>query len=658
MRGIGTSSCIVMLTVAASAYAQTGTAPNNQAGTPLTSPAQAGLSGQTDSLQGRDASTGAGELDTIVVTAQRRQENLQNVPIAVAVISPSQLANSGITNLQELSLLVPGIQTAVSASASDTYLRGVGSQAFGPGVESPIALYIDGVYYASEFGAPAEFLNVDQVEVLKGPQGTLFGRNATGGLVQITTKTPSAETHVDADFSYGDYNTSKLDLYATTGIAEDLAADVAIKASHQGDGYGRNITTGEDAYRTDLDVGIRSKWLYTPAAGTSLTLIFDYNQIRTTDNALQVQPGSALPPQLASPYSNSPYEISANLDPLLYHKDGGVSAHLVQDLSFGQLVNTVAYRRSYTLLDLDIDETAIPYEGATIIEDEHQITEELQLLSAHDSLVSWTGGLFYFYDRAADAPTTLALDPDPTVDPVPPLTGLMTSGIEGSESVAGYGQATAEVLPATNLTLGARYTWERRTLSDTNQTGLIGPVTIPILTNYSASKDYTRPTYRGSLDHRFSPEILTYASVSTGFKSGGFNVASPTDPAYEPEKLVAYAIGMKNDLLDRRLRVNAEGFYYNYTDIQVVHPEPGAPGISNGASAHIYGLDVDAEAQVTSALQAHGGSRTPQCSFRFLSGCADQLSVGRSTKYNRFRIRKRSAFCPSCRGEPGGRLSL
>ena len=383
----------------------------------------------------------------VIVTAQRRAENLQNVPIAVQAVTPAQIVNSGVTDTRSLSVLVPGLQVSVSAGNSNTYIRGVGSEVVGPALESPVALYVDNVYYASTFGAPANLFDVQQVEVLKGPQGTLFGRNATGGLLQIITKTPSQTPHADAEFSYGNYNTSTLNFYGTTGVAPNLAADFTLHASHQGDGYGVNLLTGKKTDNIDSDIDARSKWVYTPSDKTKLTVIFDYGQIRSSLNSLRILPGTGTPPFLGPPYGGSPWDTDVNTQPVLDHKGGGVSVRLEQDLGFAELIDTAAYRQGHTITDLDLDTTATNFSNAsTVVSNDREYTEELQLQSNHPGRVKWIGGVFYFYDNSS-------IDESVTFGPVfralshLPFTGQHIAGVQTAESVAGYVQANIELLP-------------------------------------------------------------------------------------------------------------------------------------------------------------------------------------------------------------------
>jgi len=224
-------------------------------------------------------------LTEIIVTAEKRAENLQTVPIAITAISGDALQASGVRSTVELGLVTPGLTVITAAGFILPHIRGVGTTAYGPGLENSVATYLDGVYFTSGLASLISLNNVSQVEVLKGPQGTLFGRNATGGLIQITTKDPQFTFAGQADIGYGNYQTSVGDLYLTGPVSSTLAADVAVRASTQQQGYGRNIFNGESVYKTDRDFAVRSKWKWIPSDSTTAVLSVDYEETAGSSNS-------------------------------------------------------------------------------------------------------------------------------------------------------------------------------------------------------------------------------------------------------------------------------------------------------------------------------------------------------------------------------------
>ena len=236
------STCAFTVLVATNARAQTqGTATEQNATTPEA--AVASSADGTGLVKGA-SDTDNGGVGEIVVTAQRREERLQDVPVAITAVSAARLEAAGVASTQQLSFITPGLTATEVAGFAQPHIRGVGSSTNGPGLEQPVATYIDGVYIAS---APSSLLtlnNVERVEVLKGPQGTLFGRNATGGLIQVITKDPRQEPSVSVNITEANYRDTVADAYVTGGLTDTLAADVAVRYEHQEDGWGRNLATG------------------------------------------------------------------------------------------------------------------------------------------------------------------------------------------------------------------------------------------------------------------------------------------------------------------------------------------------------------------------------------------------------------------------------
>jgi iron complex outermembrane receptor protein len=564
----------------------------------------------------------SGELMEIVVTAQKRSERLQDVPLTVSALSAENLQNAGVTNVQDLGLLVPGLVISNDLGSAITHLRGIGSSAHAPGIENPIALYVDGIYYASANSSLFDFLNVENVEVLKGPQGTLFGRNATGGLIQITTNEPTQATHLDADVGYGNFQTVKGGVYLAGGIAENLAADIALQGSRAGEGYGRNVATGQEIYRNEGNVSVRSKWVWTPLDNTKISMILDYSQQRNTDNPTSLVPGASnLPAAKNLPTSfGSPWNVSNDTQPLFDNKNGGASLRISHEFDFATLTDIVAYRRAKSEIDFDLDATALPIQAACLHTSENQVSEELQLSSNQGSNLRWTTGLYYFHSDGQYDPSHIEfgqLNFYPAPSQVYPLASLDEYGNQTANSYAGYGQATATVLPKTNLTLGVRYTYETHSMSgdqpEYRPNGTLIPgtdVLFPLV-----SKSFDKTTFRAALDHHLTDDALLYASVSTGFKSGGYNTQVYSDGAYQPETLTAYEVGAKTEFFDHKLRIDLSGFHDDYKNIQVQKIEGSAVGIINGASARTSGFDLDVTGVVNSALKFNGSAEYLDATF-------------------------------------------
>lgn len=550
-----------------------------------------------------------GEVSEVVVTAQRRAERIQDVPITVAAISAETMKAAGVESVKDLSTVVPGLQIGDAVGFATPHLRGVGSTTLAPGVETPIAIYVDGVYFASTTSSLFDFVDVDNVEVLKGPQGTLFGRNATGGLIQVTTHTPTQTPRVDADLSYGNYQSVKADLYFSGGILENLAASLAVSASGQGQGYGRNLLTGNEVNRTDINLGLRTKWVWTPLDTTTLTLAADYSHRRDSLLANRLPPGasnfpavpaSATSPAIpAQPIPNygSEWDTAQNIDPLNRNIAGGTSLRLDQELGFAKLLNIVAYRKNSSTIDWDLYEGVPQYFDGLLDASESQFSEELQLSSEKSSPLIWSAGIYYFHSQSAYDPNHVIFGP-PDINPLQ----ILSPDEQHANSLAGYGQVTIPVAARTNLTVGARYTNENHNITG-RQTFFLTNGPVLFSTPYpQRTARFNKPTFRIALDYHLTDATMVYASFNRGFKAGGFNTGSIGDPAYGPETLNAYEVGMKTDLLERRLRLDLSAFHYDYKSIQVQKIEGAATGIINGGAAKLNGADLDLTLVATEAL--------------------------------------------------------
>ena len=598
--GLATSCAIIALTATAQAQKSVAAAPAVKSGSE---------SPTTD--------LGGSQVEEVVVTAQRRAEPLQSVPIAVTATTAAQLEQAGITSTEELPLLTPGLSVAQTAGYEQPRIRGVGSTVDGPGFESPVATYVDGVYMTA---APASLMtlnDISRVEVLKGPQGTLFGRNATGGLIQVITKDPEQTPSADVRVTYANYQDATADAYVTGGIAHSLAADLAVRYERQGQGWGTNLGTGNPVGWVPHDFAARTKWLFEPAEGTTLRLSVDYEN-RASSRQAQEPVGRFYPIPFDNPAFGGPfrqgghYDIDTNLEPLMKLQGGGASLQVNQSFGSVALQSITAYRKSNFDLTLDVDYVPVPVTSLYDLARNDQFSEELQLSSTDPGRLKWVAGLFYFYSDDKNDPEYI--DFGPTFASPVTLTPVRVSVLDKqlTDSYAGYAQATYEILPATNLTLGGRYTRESKRLSGVSDFLIAGNLaaTTPLPNPASGISDeltFNRFNYRVALDHKITSDILGYVSYSTGFKSGGFNLNLPTDPPYKPEAIGAAEVGLKTKLFDRRVRLNTSGYYYTYTNLQVGRYINSNTSIYNGPRAKIYGFDFDGEFVVSKPLSLTAG---------------------------------------------------
>jgi outer membrane receptor protein involved in Fe transport len=550
---------------------------------------------QNGSADGAAASnTDVDALPVIVVTAQRRAENGQSVPISISSDTAAELQAAGVQSTTDLGAIVPGLTIANTAGLEEPRIRGVGTASAGAGIENSVATYIDGVYIASSPASLFSLNNIDHVEVLKGPQGTLFGRNATGGLIQLVTKDPSFAESGQFNVGYGDYQTSRSDVYATSGITDKIAADIAVSFVHQGEGYGRNFADGTDLYKTDRDLAARSKWLMHIADATTVRVAFDFEQQDGSNPSITALSGTR-PTFAPAIVQTDPWNGDLNLDPFHREESGGASVRLDQDLGALSLVSISAYRRLGFLQTLDIDTTPLPAVSETYDQQDRQVSQEFQLVSNSPGPFKYLIGAYYFDLDSTYEPLTLTVRSARTETEVESKT----------ESIAAFAQGTYQIDASTALTGGLRYTNDERRLAGDSQVGVVdGAAQAPV--PFSYAKAYDTPTWRVALDHHFNDTTMAYISENRGYRSGGFSAQSPTAPAFNPEYLDAYEIGVKSDIMPT-IRLNGEAFYYDYRSIQVNTYVNGASVIYNGARAKNYGVDLDLTAALYDGLTLKGG---------------------------------------------------
>ena len=591
--------------VSAPAFAQTATGATVAATTSANtsdsggSPAAASTNGQSQPSTPA-APPDDGGIKDIIVTAQRRSESLQNVPVAVTALTPETLAVAGVASTDDLKALTPGLNFNTNLGGfGQPRIRGVGTTATGPGIENPTATYIDNVYIGTSAGALFALNDVDQVAVLKGPQGTLFGRNATGGLIQVTTRAPSIEPHAEVQFGYGNYKTVNASGYVTGGITDTLAASITGLYENQADGFGKNLFNGQDI-QTHREVAGRVKLQWKPDALTKVTLSSDYSQITAADPAIRTY-GLTM---FGTPTPGGNRDIDLDVQPYLNSRQWGTSLTAERDLGGVQLVSISAYRDSKFHVIFDADQ--LPINGLALDETQidKQFSQELQLQSTGGGPFKWVAGAFYFHSIGKYDPirTTGAF----LASPFFPLQAVDLYVDQRLDSYAGYAQGTYAIDDATNITAGLRFTSDHRKIVE-SQTLTVAGFPVP-QAPVSEAKTFNKLTWRLAIDHRFSPDVMAYASYNRGFKSGSFAPDTFPIAVLEPETLDAFEVGLKTELFDRKVRFNVAAFYYDQKNLQVNQIVQGVLLVYNASGSTSYGIDADLQARVTNNFTINAGA--------------------------------------------------
>ncbi len=549
-----------------------------------------------------EPTTDTGQLQDIVVTAQRRSQNLERVPISVAAISGAALETRGIEAVTDLGTSISGLVFQRINGIVLPFLRGVGNTGNAAGNEPSVATYVDGVYYPRAISSFFDLKNIERVEVLKGPQGTLFGRNSTGGVINVITRDPSHDFSLAASGEYGRFNALQGDAYITGGLSDTLAADLSVSAKTS-DGFGRNIATG-GRYGYEDSVLVRGKVLWTPGPDTRITASAFYSGSKQSSQRASF-PGfpskSFLTATILRPESISFYDGTDDSNSRDVFKVFGGTLRIEQNLHFAKLISISAYTKSDENSVYDVD--FLPQNDAVAqgIGPVKVFTQEVQLVNAPSSPFDWIVGAYYYNNVTAYSSLT--------------FTGPLFGGFDNNqparqkvESIAGFAQATYEILPKLKVTGGIRYTHDD--LRGSGQFQLLGPPPTPLVTNVPPGSDTIgKVTFKAAVDYQFTDDVLGYVSFSRGYKAGNFNLltygsSTPT----RPEGIDAYEAGVKSELFDKHVRLNAAGFHYEISNPQVALIKGQTIFFSNAGGSEVNGGEFDAEFAIARGLSARAGA--------------------------------------------------
>lgn len=545
----------------------------------------------------------SGGLAEIVVTAQRREESLQRTALAVSAVTGDDLVNSGVSEATGLSKLVPALQVQPSGGSSTSFfLRGVGTQSGNSFAENAVAFNFNGVYVGRPTAPAGTFYDLQRVEVVKGPQGTLYGRNATGGAINVLPARPVlGEFSGNVTLEYGNYDNKRGSGALNIPLGENAAMRVATQIVDR-DGY---LSDGYDDERGDA---FRASLLLEPSTDWSMLLVADYfDQGGKGPGNVLIPTATFAAPDVSDriggsdPIAQAAAAVAARNLPgnpacgglgnlvnrgcvRLPQGDGfldntlwGVSATIEGDMGFGTLTVLPAYRRTDTNF-----RTYLPGFLGEIQDTAEQMSLEVRVTSKADQPLRYViGGFYYSEDQAAQ---NYFSQGDLSTQRFHP--NLKT------ESIAAFGQFTYDLTQTLRLVAGGRYTKEDKSQFTTSASGgRPGVINPPLGAPFSGDLSFEKFTWKAGLEWDAGAASLVYANVATGFKTGGFFVANPPENTFAPEKLTAFTLGTKNRFLDNKLQVNLEAFYWDYTDQQVTFV--GGIRTANGTFAN-GGVTVNA----------------------------------------------------------------
>lgn len=548
----------------------------------------------------------SGALDEIVVTAQRREENLQNVPIAVTAITADALASGGIGGTTSLPQAVPSVQLTRSGPSGIFFVRGVGNTSGGTGEEGANAIYVDGVYLPDLGQTVFRFNNIERIEVLKGPQGTLFGRNASGGLINVITREPGRDVVVKGQVGIANYESYSGQLYAASPLTDTLSADFALTGTRQVDGWGRNLATGRKV-GFGWHWGARSKAVWRPNDRTKVMISGEYGKSDDDFASIfHVAEGSVGTGGTQFP---GDYNTNTSAYQRVRQRIYGFNLTAEFDLDWATLTSITGFRGNKTRSGLDPDGAQLQLARYAIHSETDSFQEEIRLSSNDTEPLSWQTGLFFLRNKAALVNQQQRGTAFGGVDAGSDLSASMRT-----QSYAAFAEASYGVTPSTHVTAGLRYTRDDRSLrGEQTPVGLVPGTPLFIgqsLAPRTDSLTYGKFTYRLAIRQDLSDDINVYASYNRGFKSGLWALQSPANSPVDPQFIDAYEVGLKTEWFDRRLRLNLSAYHYDISDYQVrAAVTLGAqPTLLNAASVDVDGIEAEFEAAPIDGLRLLGSA--------------------------------------------------
>jgi iron complex outermembrane recepter protein len=546
------------------------------------------------------AADSANSLEEVIVTATKTgSTDLQKTPLAVSAFSAAQLDQLGVANVRDLAAYTPNLNVSQALVNAEIFIRGVGSNNVNAGSDPDVTVQVDGVYIARPDAQFGDYLDVDRVEVLRGPQGTLYGRNAAGGTINVISRQPTDEFHGEEQVTFGNYGLVQEQAYVSGPLVPgSLQGSIDVNYIHH-DPYIDNIVADSHGIYDENHGSLRGQLRFEPTDNVVATTRFDWLEVHDYfpygDQLLAPYlkaPGAPLANSVIGNYS----EAAINYPNAERSETGGVSEEINVQLSPDVVLKSIsAYRKDNLSLTIDADGTELPLNNGLETQNEDQFSQEFNLNGTVGTLNA-VGGVYYFHE-----------DDSQHVQSQAPTAVKSTFPDVVTDSGAIFVQATEHILPDLALTAGVRYTDEQKKFDadflaylTPSEHSLPGFPFVSSVTNH-----YHAATPKFGIDWQIDPDALIYVSATRGYKSGGVNYAATTvaQESFAPEELWSYELGAKTEWFDHRLRANLTGFYYDYSNLQVQSVlGPGTTTISNAASATVKGVEAEFTAKPVPAL--------------------------------------------------------
>ena len=550
-----------------------------------------------------------GALDDIVVTAQKRESSVQRTALAITAVGGEDLRSREINSVENLAPSLPNVNFGKNVGFARIAIRGVGLDTSVIGQEGRVAYHSDGIYISRPTAAIATFFDVNRVEVVRGPQGTLYGRNATAGAINVITNDPEQDFGGYGKVTVGNYGLVSTDGAVTGGLSDSVSARLAFQTVNRG-GYGRNFLLNEDI-DNEKTYAFRGKIKFAPSTAFDIVLSADYS--REKDHAFVYHylgvgsPGVVpLGQLLGGTVPANPRDSNSDIPQRNFRRFYGFGAVANLDLGFATLTSVTGYRKSYTNYFADADGTDTFTSSFNIEERAKQFSQELRLAGEVSSL-KYLVGAYYFSENIFGHNTFT-----PLRRPAPPYgfaQGVDFRGDSTTRASALFGQLDYEIVDKLTISAGARYSRERKGIDHVGMQDLATPFNpaVPfVYTQFQVATEVEKSfTPRFGLEYKPSRDVLFYLTYAKGFKSGGFNNNAFIAPL-KPEKLTDYEGGVKAEFFDHRLRTNLAVFYYDYSNLQLQRIVGSAAIPLNAGRAIVKGAEAEIAIRPTRLLELSG----------------------------------------------------
>jgi iron complex outermembrane receptor protein len=598
----------------------------------------AGISTPTPAqAQDQDQDQGS-VLEEVIVTAQRREESLQDVPISISVFNADSMRFKQMVGLEEIAERTPNfVMTSVNPAEPNFYIRGIGTEGLNSNAagDASVVMFVDGVYVGRAGGSNLDMFDLERVEVLRGPQGTLFGKNAVGGLVHLVTAKPTDELQSRLQVTIGDYDRLDFRGMVTGPLSETVSGKLAF-SSRTRDGFILNETTGNYTHNENIQ-SVRGALRFVPNDEVEVLITADLAQQdesgRPRTNLCDTSQNDGIRCVGINP---DPFIVNAVTDGHLDRDVWGIAAEVNWQTGIGMFTSITARREA----DFDFEDAFFsnPVTSTTIesinrnVESSNQFTQEFRLANTSmDDRLNWVAGFYYLNEN---------VERDEMLDQrfgalAPFLVGVASWPQDvKTKSYALFAQFTYSITDKFNLTVGGRQTWEKKDVVLGAEL-ISGGSPPPYQGDYSisASEDWSEFTPKFVLDYFVNDSVMLYGSISSGFKSGGFQGTASTPVVaatpYNPETAWSYEIGGKTQWFDNRLRANFALFSIDHKDLQVSELIPACCiVIGNAASAEIEGFELELVTVPVEGLELSGGYSYLDATFKDFSEGATADNTG------------------------------